>query len=883
MDGAGVAATDTETMAPPAAAVLPMAVPQATAGSARPEALTPGALVAGRYRIVALLGRGGMGEVYRADDLKLGQAVALKFLPRSVERDPSRLERFLNEVRMAREVSHPNVCRVHDVGEVDGRHFLSMEYIDGEDLASLLRRIGRLPSDKALEIARQLCAGLAAAHDRGVLHRDLKPANVMLDGRGHVRLTDFGLAETAGAEGATALAGTPAYMAPEQFEGQPASIFTDIYALGLVLYEVFTGKRVFEADTIGDLRRLHDQSPPPSLSGVIRDSDPAVERVIHRCLDKDPKQRPASAIAVAAALPGGDPLAAALAAGETPSPAMVAAAGETGGLRPGVAVGWYAASLVGLLVVAYLATRTSGLEMVPKPFSQEVLAVKAQEMLGRLGYATPFGDSAWAFEWDTDYLQFAMKQPVAAASAAPTGRVAMRFWFRGSPTWMFSQGWDSMSFGAVCRVAWADPPRELTGMRSLMLSPLGHLLALEVVPPAIETTPPPSPAPVDWHTALTETGIDQQSLSPATPSWTPPAWADTRTAWTARYPDLPNVPLRVEAAAYRGKIVYLQVVAPWTQSRRVMPDPPTAAERLNDAVQILLILALLVGSVLVARRNVALGRGDLRGAWRVALAIALILAFRWVFGTHHVGDFGEVVLLFKGLGAACLMATWMWVLYVGLEPFVRRRWPHTLIGWSRLLMGRVTDPLVGRDVLTGISGGLLLAAISVLAALTVEGGHLGSGFARLPQLGPLAGARGIADLFGLCLFQAVMNALGLMFLLFLLRRALRRDWLMTVAFVIVMSARITGGDVSTALISLAFQIAWALVMVAVLARYGLLAFAVAWIVDRVLEWTPLTTSLWTWHAAPTIVGLVALIALSTAAAKVALAGRSLMGAQLHGE
>ncbi|MBI1874126.1 MAG: serine/threonine protein kinase, partial [Acidobacteria bacterium] len=161
------------------------------------ERFLPGAILAGRYRVVGPLGRGGMGDVYRADDLKLGQSVALKFLTARMARDREWLARFHNEVKIARQVSHPNVCRVHDIGEVDGEPFLSMEYVDGEDLASLLRRIGRLPSDKAVEIARQLAAGLAAAHHNGVLHRDLKPANVMIDGRGRVKITDFGLADLA--------------------------------------------------------------------------------------------------------------------------------------------------------------------------------------------------------------------------------------------------------------------------------------------------------------------------------------------------------------------------------------------------------------------------------------------------------------------------------------------------------------------------------------------------------------------------------------------------------------------------------------------------------------------------------------------------------------
>ena len=207
----------------------------------------PGTMLAGRYRIVGLLGRGGMGEVYRAEDLKLGQAVALKFLPKEVTHRADRLARFHQEVRLARQVSHPNVCRVHDIGEAGGQHFLSMEYIDGEDLASLLRRIGRLPSDKALELARQLCAGLAAAHDRGVLHRDLKPANVLIDGRGRAHLADFGLADlTDQRRDAPEIAGTPGYMAPEQLEGREVTTRTDVYALGLVLYEMFTGKRALD-------------------------------------------------------------------------------------------------------------------------------------------------------------------------------------------------------------------------------------------------------------------------------------------------------------------------------------------------------------------------------------------------------------------------------------------------------------------------------------------------------------------------------------------------------------------------------------------------------------------------------------------------------------
>src|SRR5215471_3626084 len=237
----------------------------------------PGTVVAGRYRIAGLLGRGGMGEVYRATDLTLGQAVALKFLPEATSQDERALARFYNEVRVARQVTHPNVCRVYDVGQVQNLHYISMEYVDGEDLGSLLRRIGRLPVDKAVETARKICAGLAASHEKGVLHRDLKPANVMIDGRGQVIIMDFGLAWLAEQLQADIRSGTPAYMSPEQLAGTEVTMRSDIYALGLVLYELFTGKRAFEAASLMELMEMQERAAPASISTVVRELDPQVE------------------------------------------------------------------------------------------------------------------------------------------------------------------------------------------------------------------------------------------------------------------------------------------------------------------------------------------------------------------------------------------------------------------------------------------------------------------------------------------------------------------------------------------------------------------------------------------------------------------------------
>ncbi len=347
----------------------------------------PGAMLAGRYRIVSLLGRGGMGDVYRAEDLKLGQPVALKFLPKGVAQRAARLTRLHNEVRVARQVSHPNVCRVYDIGEADGQHFLSMEYVDGEDLASLLRRIGRLPPDKALELARQLCAGLAASHDRGVLHRDLKPANVLIDGRGRARIADFGLAGLADERrDPHVLAGTPPYMAPEQFTGHETSTRTDIYSLGLVLYEMFTGKPAFTIVAPGLRGAGTDRVPPTSPSSLIPGFDPAVERAILWCLERDPARRPPSVLAIAAALPGGNPLAAALAAGETPSPDMVAAAGDVGSLSPSRGMVCLAIIGLGLIAIAWMSPQTTLPGLVTMDRRPEVLAELARTIVRNLGY-----------------------------------------------------------------------------------------------------------------------------------------------------------------------------------------------------------------------------------------------------------------------------------------------------------------------------------------------------------------------------------------------------------------------------------------------------------------------------------------------------------------
>jgi serine/threonine-protein kinase len=262
----------------------------------------PGEIVAaGRYTILGPLGGGGAGEVYKARDRIMGQDVALKFLALGQAAGDPPHSRFVSEVAMAREVAHANVVRVYDVGQLaDGEVFLSMEFIDGQDLASLLRRAGRLSSEKTVQIAGELCAGLGAAHEHGVLHRDLKPSNIVIDGDGHAHIADFGIAAfVPTAAGEVPLAGTPAFMAPGLFHHQPPSIQSDLYALGIVLYEVATGKQPFGGVPDDGRQAVAELAPPSKFFPEI---EPALEWAILQCLEKDPARRPESAQAVAAIL-----------------------------------------------------------------------------------------------------------------------------------------------------------------------------------------------------------------------------------------------------------------------------------------------------------------------------------------------------------------------------------------------------------------------------------------------------------------------------------------------------------------------------------------------------------------------------------------------------
>ncbi|MDX2181339.1 MAG: serine/threonine-protein kinase [Bryobacteraceae bacterium] len=830
-----------------------------------------GTVLLERYRIMALLGRGGMGEVYKAYDLKVGQTVALKFLSVAMSGDPGMLARFAGEVRVARQVSHPNVCRVYDIGDFEGQTFLSMEYVDGEDLASLLKRIGRLPADKAVDLARGLCAGVAAAHEKGILHRDLKPANVMIDGRGQVVVMDFGLAALASqVEGNEIRSGTPGYMAPEQLAGTEVTARSDIYSLGLVLFEMFTGRKPFTAQSIDELKEKQRQIADISLSTHVRDLDPAIESVVMRCLAPEPQNRPPSAVSLIAALPGGDPLAAALAAGETPSPELVA---RTGGqaIEPKAALACLAGVFVVLAAMIPIGANTNLLNFVSSDRSPEALAERAREVLESLGYRDKPADRAYAMEFTQDGLTYLREK-----RAGLPGRDYLKnsrlspvyFWYRQSPRVMAPVIQDEFY------VRRGNPPAILSGEADVSLDPQGRLLTMRVIAPQFDDSPPAA-APPDWKPLFEAAGLDFSKFRPATPHWTTLNAFEMRAAWLGPLPSsdprtLGDAEVRVEASAWRNRPNLFQIVRPWVRPERQQQRERSAAENTGVVLNIALFFGVIGTAAFLARHNQRLNRGDRRGAFRVAVSVFFVMLFGWALSASHIFDGRELNMFLTGAQNGLIVAAMCWLFYLALEPYVRRRWPTTLVSWSRLLLGEFRDPLVGRDLLYGILAGSVLSILNRADDIWLWArNETPDGIGRVFEA--LGGAHLLAARGAFELLSAATSALSSFFILFLLRAWLKKDWLAAAGFVLLIALQ--NGLMQRAdkrWVMVAAVVVIGIVITALVLRLGLLALLTSQAISGFLIALPYTLDMSAWYAYLMWTGLAAVALLSIWSFRVAL-------------
>jgi Protein kinase domain len=842
------------------------------------ERFSPGTLLASRYRIVSRLGKGGMGEVFRADDLILGQPVALKFLPQEARGNLNLLKRFYDEVRIARQISHKNVCRVYDIGEIEGQPYLSMEYIDGEDLAGLLRRISRLPADKATEFARKLCAGVAAAHAQGVLHRDLKPANIMIDARGELRVTDFGLAGIAEElQGPEIRNGTPAYMAPEQLTGKEVSVQSDLYAVGLILYEMFTGKPAFEANTLAEMMRLRRESRVTNPSTLVADLDKSVERAILRCLEADPKARPVSALAVAALLAGGDPLAAALAEGETPTPEAVAAAGSTDALPLKFAIPALVGICLVMVALCLIIPRLNWVSLIPMENPPEVLTAKAREIARGLGYTDRYADWAAAFFVEPPNLEYLLSK---GHNRDEWGRIlaqppsGLAYWYRQSPKPMVAER--SNSYGAVRS---NDPPVTLPGMLAVNVELDGRLQRFLAVPP--EREPAPAEAkPIDWAPFFRAAQLDMVRFKPTEPQWTPPVATDARVAWTGTYSGATDLPLRVEAGAFHGRLVYFQPVWPWTRSTSLTPDPPTASQSFSYIAYFVGAIFVIIAAIWIAHYNWRAGRGDLRGATRIGIYSAGLLLLAWPLGAHHVASPTEQGLIGDALSNAAFTFVEYWLFYLALEPWVRKYWPQTMISWSRVLAGRWRDPMVGRDVLFGVLFGLLyLLVFQGYFFAEMRGGRPRAGFA----LADLGGFRFFSNSILDMLIVEVGGSLILFMTLFLARVLLRNQWIAAVVWVagwaVVRTLRVSSG--SHLYLAVLYTLVYSL-LVFTLLRFGFFALIVTVFVLDAMGGSFFTTDFSAWYGQSSLLVVILVAAMAILGFRLATASRPLFtGAALE--
>jgi serine/threonine-protein kinase len=634
-----------------------------------------------------------------------------------------------------------------------------------------------------------------------VLHRDLKPANVLIDGRGRAKITDFGLAAPLTEPGA--VGGTPAYLAPEQLDGRPATVQSDLFALGLVLYELFTGSRAFPAAASTELRDLYESSSPTSPAALVAGIDPAAERAILRCLETDPARRPGSAREVAAALPGGDPLQAALATGETPSPELVAVAGSVEALALGRAWALLAALVAGFALMVALAPRHHAPSMVELPHSPEVLAAKARELLVELGHE---GSEyrAWGFVPENHSLVVEGEldeQELAALDEL------YRFWYRQADEPLLRRPRPA-SYRAL--VSPQPPEEERPGREaSVVLTASGRLRRLVAPPPERGTMR--QDAEAWWRPLLAAAGFDEASLrrTDHTSEREPGA---QRIAWRA-----PDGRL-VEAVAVGGVPVSFAVAAPAEE-----PAGEPGSGPLNPFA--LLQVVALVGAAFLAQRNLRRRRDDRLVARRLALAIFLVsFLIRLLSSPQMLADgFFFFLSLTLAAGAGAIVG----VLYLAIEPYGRRHWPVLLVSWVRLWRGRGRDVLVGRHLLYGVVAGTLLRLLWSLYTFALDDGrklpvssieHLRSDMATL------------ASLLGI-LINVVSELFILVIVLVLLRALLRRTPAANAAFAIVVLLvyalpGLLEGSWSLALATGATALAFAVILF----RFGILALWIARVV-----------------------------------------------------
>jgi hypothetical protein len=516
--------------------------------------------------------------------------------------------------------------------------------------------------------------------------------------------------------------------------------------------------------------------------------------------------------------------------------------------------------------------------MIPLNQSPEVLRAHARDVVKRMGYTDPPLDSADGVRLKADYLRYIAdhdQSPTRWEKMRHLGPGPYRFWYRQSPRY----------FETFEDIEVDKPALDVSGMASVYLDMEGRLHWFIGVPPQREPSVVEgqsqaiqSPTP-DWSILFREAGLDLTNFQSVASTWVPLHAYDARAAWDGVDPAQPEHKIHVEAAAFRGKPIYFETIYPWDQPLRQEQTPESGGTRVLTFLLIAIILVALVGSLMLARRNLRLGRGDRRGATRVAVVYFAAHMLVWVFVEHHNGlPRRELSLFFLHVATSLFSSIFLWLLYVALEPFLRKRWPSWIISWSRLVAGDYRNPLVGRDLLIGALIGVAMMVLQILSVIVPRWLGRPSGLMIADGSYALGGSLFFLR-FGQQLSAGLFLSFITVFLLLLFVVVLRRETLAVVTLWLLMTLLTT--LVSEASLSMVpFTALATFLSLFALKRYGVLALSVALFVSHLSVFYPITTELTAWYAIDFTIALVICVLLAAYGFYTSLGGQKLFSAKL---
>jgi serine/threonine protein kinase len=708
-----------------------------------------------RYDILAELGRGGMGVVYKARDRETNETVALKVLKPEIAAYPEILERFKSELRLARKITHKSVCRTHELLRFDSTVVIAMEYVEGESLRQVLARFGGVPLRRGMEWAAQICGALAEAHTQGVVHRDLKPENILIDKQGVAKVMDFGIARSVekeeGAPGT--IVGTPAYMSPEQAEGKPADARSDIYSLGLIFYEMFTGHRTFHAETPAAFMDKHIHETPTPPREVERLLPGFLDRAIWKCLEKRPAKRFQSAKELEAAL------AEKAEAKPRPGEAIELPAHLTRWERSD----WLllAAAIAGLALFFPFFNRTSLAPRSKVSFDHSVLGRIGEEYARRIGAPTG-GKPRTGLAWPFHLIQYDYVAGKAGATAA------LEQTNNPVPYWVWQVGWDNGTTVGV------DNRGSLV-IFSRNFSPTAPVEKLSV-----EDARPRAERALrefferDPEALRLENAVSDTFLGHVATSYT---WLDPQ--------DFHGLQRRYIVRLAGTEIAYLESRYDW----------PAAYSRPGGGDWIINRMAVL-SFVLLALGLYQMKRVDLRARWRARMCVVLFVLGGW-WGSRVFGGLEGQFAIFIASLIALSFAFVGFFVFIALERLVQRVGPAKTLTFIRLFDRRVFSEPCGLGILRGTLVGVALLGVETLLVWvgTTHGRMWLDSDTHILWAGISAGEKWPSvRVFLSALFQTLTVGVVIVFAGCLVARFCRRPWLTALIVAALSAVTVAGGS-----------------------------------------------------------------------------------------